>query len=263
MTDTLLLLGDCETTGLDPRVDVILEFGWILCTPDLVELDRDEALVAPPAGADCAKVDGLMIDVVRQMHAQSGLWDEWCGACQSKVILSPNLVARDIVDRIDQVSPTATVYLAGSGVERFDKPMIDQHMPALSHRLHYASIDISSMRRFATEVGRVDLSPAGEKPHRGLADAEHALATMRAYRDRFFPARCPATLDRGDYDLVCDRGAHDGLTHHDPDSGDWWLSEADMRQAVQDGEVHPIAAFMASRFGGPMEESFGTAAVKP
>lgn len=189
MPPTKMLVLDLETTGLDPRAYLasILELGAILVTRDVActELWRASVLVRPAgSSSDHAALWAGMDPVVRDMHSTSGLW---------AAVTGPSSSAHSIGDTDDaiwralreQLEPGELLQLAGSGVERFDRPWIEHFMPRLSTLLHYREMDISPVRELLSVAGRPEVlahvEAARGRSHRALEDCDHELLELRAH----------------------------------------------------------------------------------
>lgn len=164
MKNTYLLWADFETTGLDPRMDTILEAAWTITDADLRMLTplrsrlclidppnrrRDAAHTSHPLRS-VAKFDVghhiedavdhwyLLPDVVQDMHKASGLRDELQRAANNPVeslrmVTTANglwrLIADDLADVGYDFSGDSLV-LAGAGVSHFDNRVLAHHMPS-------------------------------------------------------------------------------------------------------------------------------------
>lgn len=183
MTITHLLWLDLEGTGDDPSRDDIVEVGAVLTTQDLEsELGSYAAVVRPsPAGLERL----LSNDVVREMHARSGLLDLLDGPDALTSVADAEAGLLDLLDRhgVDRFA------IAGSGVSHYDRPFVREVMPRLEARLTanrvYWSIDVGSVRRsWDLWSGKPRLRPGYEpdrdKEHRAVADIRDHIAEARA-----------------------------------------------------------------------------------
>ncbi|MDY5143451.1 exonuclease domain-containing protein, partial [Actinotignum timonense] len=64
---------DCEMTGLDPRVDELVEISVVVTDGDLQPVDAGIDIIIKPSDAAVAQMN----DFVRDMHTSSGLINEW------------------------------------------------------------------------------------------------------------------------------------------------------------------------------------------
>lgn len=165
MTDApLYLYLDVETPGLDPKMP-LLEVGWGLTT-DLFSI---EEVASKVTNADYSLAYSEANAYVRQMHTDSGLWEE-LKAGQGSPVWS---IEQEILSEIG--GWTGPVYLVGNSI-RLDRAFIEEHMPRLDDRLHYRQIDLTSVRLFLEGKGLkpmegvVRKSVTGESMHRAFDD---------------------------------------------------------------------------------------------
>lgn len=188
---THLLWLDLETTGLS-RTSPIIEVGAVLTNMVLEKrgqfarliLDPDEVGVSPSDfGGDengwrMAAVDELTHradDYVKTMHESTGLWDDLRAG---KGVVDLTRAETDLLEWLDHHEVDRAI-LCGTGVEHFDRPLIERDWPRLTKRLHYGGIDIGSDRRFIQHCVSAELAAKvivpSERPHRALDDARGAL----------------------------------------------------------------------------------------
>jgi len=189
---THLLFTDLETTGLDPRLDDIIEAGFILTTTELTVVEVRQNLVRP---TPAAMTRLLGSDALVRMHTANGLLAE-LGVTDRPTDAFPDTVL-PVADVERQVigllaghgTGKGLVHLAGSGVAAFDKPFLARHMPLLCAHLHYAPIDVGVLRRTWQMWTGADLVTVNQdKTHRALDDARCHLAEATAFRRVFAAA---------------------------------------------------------------------------
>ncbi|HLP23818.1 MAG TPA: oligoribonuclease, partial [Microbacteriaceae bacterium] len=130
---------DCEMTGLDVENDVLVEIAVIITDYDLAPVDDgiDIVIHATPE-----QLDG-MNDFVRTMHATSGLLEEIPGGVS---LADAELRVLEYLERhipADQRPP-----LAGNTIGT-DRLFISRYLPQVDARLHYRSIDVSSIKELS------------------------------------------------------------------------------------------------------------------
>jgi oligoribonuclease len=167
---------DLEMTGLDPRVDVVLQAALVVTTADLDPLDElsfdiwqpDEALVG-------------MLPIVREMHTATGLLER---VARSTTRLAE--AERALLERIAAWCP-APATLCGNSVWS-DRNFIRQHMPSLDRYLHYRIVDVSSLKvlaqRWYGEAATFVKPAAGV--HDARVDVCNSIAELRHYRSHLF-----------------------------------------------------------------------------
>lgn len=167
---------DLETTGLDPQIDDILEWGVVITDDSLGEL----ATLSIPVTITGAyeKCD----ETVRMMHAASGLWADIDdhGVSPLEAIEEVGRLLAAHFDAEDHV------VLGGSGIDRFDVPFIAVHAQQIHQRVYYRTLDTSLLKRMLKDVGiEVPLRPHLVE-HRALDDALWSLDVYKKGREVMF-----------------------------------------------------------------------------
>jgi oligoribonuclease len=188
VTDRLVWI-DCEMTGLDLSKDVIIEIAALVTDGQLNVLGEGVELVIH---ADDALLDS-MIDVVRDMHARSGLTD----AVRAST-LSLADAERAVLDYIRHWVPEPrTAPLAGNSIAT-DRGFIARGMPTLDGYLHYRMVDVSSIkelcRRWYPRVYHAQ--PGKGLSHRALADIRESIRELAYYRRTAFVPKPGPTSDQ-------------------------------------------------------------------
>jgi oligoribonuclease len=175
----LLVWIDCEMTGLDLGKDALIEVAALVTGPDLDILGDGIDLVIH---ADDAALDA-MPEVVREMHAKSGLTDE---VRRSTVTMAEAEEA--VLAYIKQFVPNPrTAPLCGNSIAT-DRGFLARDMPALDDHLHYRMIDVSSIKELARRwYPRVYFGqPQKGLAHRALADIRESIRELEYYRRTVF-----------------------------------------------------------------------------
>jgi len=175
----LLVWIDCEMTGLDLGKDALIEVAALVTGPDLNVLGEGIDLVIH---ADDAALDA-MPEVVREMHAKSGLTDE---VRRSAVTMAEAEAA--VLAYIKQFVPNPrTAPLCGNSIAT-DRGFLARDMPALDDFLHYRMIDVSSIKELARRwYPRVYFGqPQKGLAHRALADIRESIRELEYYRRTVF-----------------------------------------------------------------------------
>jgi oligoribonuclease len=170
---------DLEMTGLDPQRHTIVEIATVI-TDDNLELvaEGPDLVIKTPPEALAA-----MDEVVRSMHARSGLLD----AIESSSISLAD-AGRSTLDFLRLHIPDAgTVPLCGNSIGT-DRRFLAAQLPDIDTYLHYRSVDVSSIkelvRRWYPEVFAGGPKKVGS--HRALGDILESVAELRYYRDSVF-----------------------------------------------------------------------------
>lgn len=225
-----LLIADLETTGLDPDSNHVLEFGAVLTTG--VELTvRGEAslVIRPPGGTtEHDKMYAAMPPEVREMHRANGLWEEATTGDGAWNIHDADMALCEWLDgKLRECEHDGLVALAGSGVERFDRPWINRHFPKLAQRFFYRAVDVSPQRMTMDYCGRLDLCDplmvdSDTRPHRALLDCRLEVDEIRGYMHLYqsFPRRGEVVLSAAERDaaircmeVVDDKAADEAAVH--------------------------------------------------
>jgi len=175
----LLVWIDCEMTGLDLGKDKLIEVAALVTDPDLRVLGEGVDLVIH---ADDAALDS-MPDVVREMHAKSGLTDE---VRRSTVTMAEAEAA--VLAYVKEFVPNPrSAPLCGNSIAT-DRGFLARDMPSLDSFLHYRMIDVSSIKELARRwYPRVYFGqPAKGLAHRALADIRESIRELEYYRRTVF-----------------------------------------------------------------------------
>jgi oligoribonuclease len=178
VTDHLVWI-DCEMTGLDLTKDALIEIAALVTDAELNVLGDGVDVVIH---ADDGVLDG-MPDVVREMHARSGLTEE---VRRSTVTLTE--AEQTVLDYVRQhVSDARTVPLAGNSIAT-DRGFIARDMPLLDAHLHYRMVDVSSIKELCRRwYPRIYYAqPSKGLAHRALADIRESIRELAYYRETAF-----------------------------------------------------------------------------
>ena len=172
-------------TGLDLGKDALIEVAALVTDPNLQVLGEGVDVVIHADDAALAS----MPDVVRDMHAKSGLTEE---VRASTVTMAE---AEDmIMDYVTQFVPDPrSAPLCGNSIAT-DRGFLARDMRRLDAHLHYRMIDVSSIKELSrrwfprTYFGQ----PAKGLSHRALSDIRESIRELEYYRRAIFvPAPGP------------------------------------------------------------------------
>ena len=180
MADLLVWI-DCEMTGLDLGKDKLIEVAALVTDGDLRVLGEGVDLVIH---ADDAALES-MPDVVRDMHAKSGLTEEVRRSTVTMAEAEEAVLA--YVKKF--VTNPRSAPLCGNSIAT-DRGFLARDMPALDSYLHYRMIDVSSIKELARRwYPRVYFGqPAKGLAHRALADIRESIRELEYYRRTVFVA---------------------------------------------------------------------------
>jgi oligoribonuclease len=171
---------DCEMTGLDPRVDALVEVAALVTDFELNVLGEGVDLIVRPPDEALAQMD----DFVRDMHTTSGLLDQLAGGT---TLADAEAQVLDYVRA--HCSEGTRPPLAGNSVGT-DRLFISRDMPQLDALLHYRVVDVSSIKELARHwyPRAYFAAPAKRGNHRALADIRESIEELRYYRAAVFAA---------------------------------------------------------------------------
>ncbi|MGH3795651.1 MAG: oligoribonuclease [Pseudonocardiaceae bacterium] len=178
MNDRLVWI-DCEMTGLDVGKDALIEIAALVTDGELRVLGDGVDVVIH---ADDEVLDS-MPDVVREMHAKSGLTE---AARQSGISLTE--AQEQVLAYIRKWVPDArSAPLAGNSVAT-DRAFLARDMVELEGYLHYRMVDVSSIKELCRRwYPRVYYAqPAKGLAHRALADITESIRELAYYRRTLF-----------------------------------------------------------------------------
>lgn len=172
---------DLETTGLYPRVDHILEAGWMVTDENLRGKGHLQSSVVTASKAAIGYIKTSPF--IHDMHTKSGLLEALMG--------TETLVIEDVEERILEAimdyPEDEPWYLAGASVH-FDRAFIDSWMPTLAEKLHHRIFDTSSLKLFAKSVGIEVKQEPQVVQHRVEGDIQYCYEYALGLRDIVGPA---------------------------------------------------------------------------
>jgi oligoribonuclease len=170
---------DCEMTGLDLGADLLIEVAALVTDSELNVLGEGVDVVIGASEQEMAR----MPEVVREMHASSGLTDE---VLASDVTLQE--AERRVLAYVQQWVPEPNkAPLCGNSIGT-DRGFLTRDMKALDDWLHYRMVDVSSVKELARRwYPRVYFNaPKKGGGHRALADILESVQELKYYRAAMF-----------------------------------------------------------------------------
>jgi oligoribonuclease len=180
---------DCEMTGLDLGKDALVEIAVLVTDSELNILDDGVDIVIH---AEDAVLD-TMPDIVREMHANSGLTP----LVRASAVSVAEAEAQ-VLDYVrSHVPDPRTAPLCGNSIAT-DRGFIARDMPALDAHLHYRMIDVSSIKELCRRwYPRIYYAqPDKGLTHRALADIKESIRELQYYRGTAFVPRPGPSSDQ-------------------------------------------------------------------
>jgi oligoribonuclease len=182
---------DLEMTGLEPARDRIVEIATLVTDDELeVIAEGPDLVISAPTEALEA-----MDDVVRQMHARSGL----LAAILASTLTVDEAAGETLEFVRKHVPEPRTVPLAGNSIGT-DRRFLAAYMPELEGYLHYRSIDVSTVKELARRWYPEAYASAPKKAgaHRAMDDVKESIEELKWWRATVFRERpLPPPLGRG------------------------------------------------------------------
>jgi oligoribonuclease len=159
---------DMEMSGLEVAKCRILEVAAIVTDQDFKPLESYHAIVYQPP-----EVLAAMDAWCTENHGKSGLT-----AAVASGIPEPE-AEKQLLALIDRHFPASErPVLCGNSIGQ-DRKFIDAYMPALSRRLHYRMLDVTSFKVIFNEKYDVRYEKKGS--HRALDDIHESIAELQLY----------------------------------------------------------------------------------
>jgi oligoribonuclease len=169
---------DCEMTGLDLGSDLLIEVAALVTDSELNVLGEGVDVVIGATEEQLTR----MPDVVRDMHALSGLTQE---------VLASTVTIEQAQEQVlaylkEHVEP-GKAPLCGNSIAT-DRGFLARDMKELDAFLHYRMVDVSSVKELARRwFPRAYFnSPKKAGGHRALADIRESVRELAYYRSTVF-----------------------------------------------------------------------------
>ncbi|MBS3180977.1 oligoribonuclease [Leucobacter manosquensis] len=171
---------DCEMTGLDVDQDGLCEIAVIVTDFDLTPLDSGFEIVINPGDDALAHMN----DFVRSMHEKSGLLPRIAGGA------SLEDAEQQVIAYLERFVTAGRRPLVAGNTIGMDRRFIAKYLPTLEERLHYRSVDVSTIKELSRRWYPAAFSGAPEKTggHRALADIAESIQELAYFRDAVMSA---------------------------------------------------------------------------
>lgn len=192
MSEIKLAWVDLETTGLEANLDVPLELGIALTDEWGQHIASAEWLIWEESEAYRVGVArGMNNDFVREMHENSGLWDDLANPRLGT--MTREEVDRDVCSFLQENGVKfRTLPMTGNSIGSLDRPFALVHFPLLNEALSYRNVDISTFKEVCRHVNpelfenlRDVADMKGDASHRVMDDIKASIREYAAYLDNF------------------------------------------------------------------------------
>lgn len=172
---------DCEMTGLDPKVDTLLEIAVIVTDKNLNVLAEGPALVIHQPDEILNKMGEWCV----QHHGESGLTER---VRNSKLSLED--CESQVLKFVEEWTPPGKCPLAGNSVGQ-DAKFLEKYMPNFMGHLHYRIIDVSTVKELVKRWYPSEFSkkPSKKLAHRALDDILESIEELKYYRESVFKVK--------------------------------------------------------------------------
>lgn len=169
---------DLEMTGLDPKVDTILEIATIITDKDLHILAQGPDLVIHHPDSVLETMNAWC----KETHTKTGLYT----AVQESTITVEE-AQQETLEFIKKYCFPHIATLCGNTIWQ-DRFFLRPYMPKLEAFLHYQMIDVTSVKRLVNMWYPNDpnIKFVKKDTHRALSDIEESIQELQHYRDYFF-----------------------------------------------------------------------------
>lgn len=171
MGQASLLWVDLEMTGLDPKVDKILEVAVIATDWDFREIAKLELIQQVDSEFMKQQMVGEFWEINSQ--ARDALFKQNNHGQSAESIEAELLKFANQHFKTDQ-----PILLAGNSIHQ-DRKFIENEWPKLNHRLHYRMLDVSAWKVvFDGKYGKKFAKP---ETHRALEDIKGSIMELKYY----------------------------------------------------------------------------------
>ena len=175
--DSNLIWLDLEMTGLEPKVDVILEIATIITDSQLNILAQGPVFAIKQAD----EVLDNMSEWCIEHHGKSGLTQR---CRQSKTNLAE--ATEQTMEFVEKWVPKGKSPMCGNSIGQ-DRRFINKYMPDYEEYFHYRNLDVSTVKELARRWNPEVLNKVVKTgAHLALDDIKESIAELKVYQEHFF-----------------------------------------------------------------------------
>lgn len=181
-----LAIIDFETTGLNPKEDLILEVACIVVDAKTLEEQSSGSRLHKIIDHGMPIEAALINKYVYEMHQKSGLVDDYNNERKNPASVTGKLIYRSYLDQylirflLTNDMEAGKIMLSGSSIQ-FDRGFIREQLPYLDRILHYRMVDASSFRTMYKAHIDPTYTKDRETRHRAMSDCEFVLDELRYF----------------------------------------------------------------------------------
>lgn len=180
---------DFETEGLNQRSDFPLEIHALHVQEHNLEILSEFNVVGTE------RFNGTPHNVVQDMHALSGLFDEMEKQRRAGQRITPSDMDLALLKFLQGVSPEPKqIMLCGNSIGQFDVKFMDRYTPRALRHCHHRVIDVSGFLEMY-KLWHTELPPPA-KVHRARADCLMSLELLKMARRTMQHARAYENLEK-------------------------------------------------------------------
>ncbi|MDQ6990359.1 MAG: oligoribonuclease [Mariprofundaceae bacterium] len=174
--DDYLVWMDLEMTGLEPKIDTILEIATIITDGDLNIIAEGPNLAVHQKESVLAGMN----EWCTQHHADSGLSERVRQSTRSM-----QDAEQETFDFIARYVKKGTSPLCGNSIHQ-DRRFLVAYMPTLDAYFHYRNIDVSTVKELSRRWYPTLEQPKKKEEHLALADVYESIDELKFYRQSIF-----------------------------------------------------------------------------
>jgi oligoribonuclease len=175
--ETNLIWLDLEMTGLEPKVDVILEIATIVTDSQLNIIAEGPMLAIHQPNV----VLETMSDWCIEHHGKSGLTKR----CQQSDVTLADATEQTLAF-VKQYVDAGKSPMCGNSIGQ-DRRFLNKYMPEFEDFFHYRNLDVSTVKELARRWKPEVLAKVEKKgAHLALDDIRESIEELKVYREHFF-----------------------------------------------------------------------------